>query len=134
MQNDPGQPKLPADLFAAVANSNFASIQKLVTWAKQHVDKDLAAEQKIRMEHQQFLLYCFLAETGLTPSKTMIVEKRNGSETTWSFAKKHPSDEYTKALLDEKDAEIRRLAGLVKYSESIVRELRDEVTHLRGKL
>lgn len=95
----------------------------------------MMAEQRLRAEHMTFLFYGFIAETGLTPSECMLVEKRTEKgDMLWGYVKRHPGNEKFEVELLKRDAEIARLSGLVKYCESVIKEMREEVAHLRSKL
>lgn len=126
MSDDPGQPKVPKHLRDLKPDHAYDSVQGFLKWAKENVEATLTTEQRIREEHKTYLLYAFLSEIDITPSQCVLVEKRDGNNTWWGFARKHPQDIHTKALLAEKDAQLTRL------HRQLV-ELREEVTYLKAQ-
>ncbi len=63
----------------------------------------------LREEHKTFLMYGFVAETGLHPSKCELVERHDGNDVIWSFQKRGAVNQYMHALLKERDDEIKML-------------------------
>lgn len=112
---------------------DYQSMLGFLKWAKANVEKHIIAGNVLREEHKTFLMYGFLAETGLRATDCKLIERRGEKEIGFYFARRNATDHEQIDQLQQRDAEIARLQGMVKYAESIIKELREEVDHLKGK-
>ncbi len=103
---------------------------RYLEWAKANVWHPMMAEQRLRAEHMTFLLYGFVAETGLTPSQCMLVEERNDKgQLHWGYVKRDPSQQ---RAINVNQAELQKLSLLVKHLNNLVAEQRQEIAYLKG--
>lgn len=134
MSQAPRGPTLPRHLSDWCRVKDYDSILGYLQWAKDNIWQNMMTEQKLRSEHQTFLLYGFLAETGLTPSKCMLVEKRTEKgEMFWGYIKADPEGEKRATELHLAHEEIQRVKTLLAECSKTIRELREEITHLKGR-
>lgn len=128
--DEPGQLLVPIELQDAMYDFAEQSVKQYLQWAKDNVERYIMSDPHghiaIRAEHITFLMYGFLAETGLKPSKVQLVERVEEGKKIWTYERKHPVDVYVNALIKQKDDEIHMLRNLLK-------EAQGEIRHLRSK-
>lgn len=125
---EPGQPLVPIELQDSMFDFAEQSLKQYLKWAKDNVERYIMSDPHghvaIRAEHITFLMYGFLAETGLKPSATQLVERIEDDRKIWTYEKKHPVDVYIQALIKQKDDEIHMLRNLLKEAQGEIRHLR----------
>lgn len=122
--NDPGQPRMPSTGGAA---ENPQLIEDYVrTFSIYHGTEFLNAQQRIRGVMREFLVLGFLAETGLMPTKTMLMERREDNRTYWSYHPVTPLDNLAAA-------EQRMLKTKITQLQDDLADARDEIAMLKAR-
>lgn len=120
---DPGQPKKTAPIIAA---ENPDIIEDYVrTFSVLHGDEFTRLEH-VRGVMKEFLILGFIAETGLRPGATMLLERKEGNRTFWSYHPVTPRDNLAAA-------EQKMMRSHIKHLENELAYARNEITHLKAK-
>jgi hypothetical protein len=119
LSEDPGQPLVSEALAERLHQTEYQNIEAYLWWAKKEVEPYILTSFKsLREEHKTFLMYGFIAETGLHPTQCELVERHSGEDIIWTFTRKHPVDQYVQALIKEKDDEIMMLRQRLQNAQT----------------
>ncbi len=83
--------------------------------------------ESLREEHKTFLMYGFIAETGLHPTKCQLVERHQGDDIIWLFERKEAMDHVMRATIKERDDEIMMLRQRLQNAQT-------KIAILEGKI
>lgn len=120
---DPGQPRLPP-IHGAAENPNL--IEDYVRTFSLHHGSDFVHAQRMRGIMREFLVLGFLAETGLMPTETVLVERHDDNRTYWSY---HPATPRDNFAANEQKAMRARIDQL----EHELAAAREQIIYLKGR-
>lgn len=125
-----GQPLVPIELQDVMFDWAEKSLRSYLQWAKDNCESYIMSDPRgnaaIRAEHITFLMYGFLAETGLPASQIQLCERVEQGQRIWTYERKHPVDVYVNAVIDKKEKEIVMLRRLLQEAQS-------EIRHIKGR-
>jgi len=105
--------------------SDFNNITSYLRWAKKEVEPYIVTNKlKLRDEHKSFLMYGFIAETGLLPSACQLIERHTADDIIWIFEPKDELDHVLQEALRERDAEITLLRERLQHAQQQIARLK----------
>lgn len=133
MPNDPGQPRVSTRVAERLRRDQFDEIQQWLTWCKAKAEPYVINGEAIREEHKTFLMYGFIAATGLHPTECQLVERREDDEIIWTFEKRTSLPTTLVSILKEKDVQLSQKDAEILALQQRLLNAQTTIAILKGK-